>query len=113
MSRVSRRQILISIGGLAGVATAYVLLGEQFFGGYGLLTDIAAAKTIGEHHLRENGEPNLAGVRKLLVGPDDDVARAVRAAIRADFEHGRIVVVRDWRLAQTEANLCALAVRGG
>jgi hypothetical protein len=86
------------------------------------LSDPEAARRLGEDYLRSDPATTPALARAVApagVQPDDwfaDVgrgafARRVRGLAADDWKHGRVVVVQGWRLAATEARLCALYAR--
>jgi hypothetical protein len=53
------------------------------------------------------GEADAAGIRAAIAAARSR-SGTVAAAVHADFEHGRTVVVDGWILSATEARQCAL-----
>ena len=77
-----------------------------------------AARAIGEAYMRQfQVEPTRAsildhtgGARQILATARDQKAAVAGlvAAVRRDFEEGRIVQLEGWVVSRTEAELCAL-----
>jgi hypothetical protein len=120
---VTRRRLLMATGAIAGIsaigpmpATAGdgpmpAAASGQAGGLLRLLPDRAAAARIGRSYLA--AAPEEASVDRLVALLDlpdgGDAAKLFEAKRRMDFREGRTVPVEGWRLAVTEARLCALA----
>ncbi len=91
--------------------------------GYFGMTRVDAARAIGEAYLRQMGIDSspaaiLAAVAGTLALIDaartpTAVTAALVAAVRRDFQEGRVVSLQGWVLAQTEVQLCALTLLPG
>jgi hypothetical protein len=74
-------------------------------------------------HLHPNDPIGLELSRTLLVETEQpgrnrppeaaEFRRRVAAAVRSDFRNGRMVQVKGWHLATTEARLCAIVAQEG
>jgi hypothetical protein len=81
---------------------------------------IGAAKAIGEAYLRQlDVEParasileHTSGVLQILATARNQKAAltALVAAVRRDFQEGRVLAIEGWILSRTEAELCALTL---
>lgn len=88
--------------------------------GYFGTTQADAARAIGEAYLRHLGIDSsptailaaAADTIALIAAPRTQTAvtAAVVAAVRRDFQEGRIVHLHGWVLARTEAELCTLSL---
>lgn len=111
---VTRRRLLMATGAIAGISAmgSMPAAADGRAGGLlRLLPDRAAAARIGRSYLA--AAPEEASVDRLMALLDlpdgGDAARLFEARRRMDFREGRTVPVEGWRLAVTEARLCALA----
>jgi hypothetical protein len=81
---------------------------------------VDAARAIGESYLRQRGvEPirasildHAGGALQILAAARSEKAALTElvAAVRRDFQEGRIVLLEGWVLSRTEAELCALTL---
>lgn len=80
-----------------------------------LMTLPAAARAIGEGWLKDHPDASVESLSTAVYGaaqpPQSADLDALRAKIQADYAAGRMVQLSRWYLAETEARLCALAVR--
>ena len=93
---------------------------SQMAAGYFGTTHADAARAIGEAYLRHVGLDNSPAGIRAAVGDTLAVIDAARtqaaasaalvAAVRRDFQDGRIVHLHGWVLSQTEVELCALTL---
>lgn len=79
----------------------------------GLLPDVDAAIAIGNEFLAQSSDVTAlrAFATQVIVdsrGPIETQRRAISERIRSDFLADAVVTVQNWRLARTEASLCAL-----
>lgn len=111
---VTRRRMLIATGALAGasaIGPAPAFADARAGALLRLLPDRRAAARIGRSYLAANpGEASVDRLMTLLDVPEGaDAAKLIEERRRADFRDGRTTPVEGWRLAVTEARLCALA----
>lgn len=110
---------------LAALPAAPVLAAPTGWPGLvgGLLGDPRAARNIARLAMRKGLLPpspavNLAALRLALglqgeglPGPELDALRAlIRARVREDFRHGRMLDLNGWQLAVTEVQACCAAL---
>jgi hypothetical protein len=81
-----------------------------------LFRDLEKARSLGRRYLASHPEAE-AGARRLAelllrVGPSGraELARLLERRRQRDFERDRVVVLRGWVVAETEAQMCALTV---
>jgi hypothetical protein len=83
---------------------------------HALLGGVRGMRDIGEAYRRAYPTEATAGALVAAIESDGEAAQAsagtvpalMHARVRADFDHGRTVVVRGWVLSVTEARQCAL-----
>jgi hypothetical protein len=82
----------------------------------GVFGDLEKARSLGRQYLAtcpgaETGARQLAELL-LRAGPGDrgDLARLLARRRQRDFERDRVVILRGWVVAETEAQACALTV---
>lgn len=102
------------------VATPDSARTSQLAVGYFGSTQADAARAIGEAYLQHIGiEGSSAGIRAAAAGAIAliDAARtqtaitaALVAAVRRDFQEGRVIELHGWVLSRTEVELCALTL---
>jgi hypothetical protein len=124
---VSRRAVVVGIGGAATAAVVAVLVGRQLDEGEGDGTagtspatdepsDDEAIKRVGEAYraaypdeddveVLEAALPRFEGLTGQQV---QDQLSTLRDQVRADFAEGNVVMVDGWLLAATEARAAAL-----
>ena len=93
---------------------------SQLAVGYFGTTQADAARAIGEAYLRHMGvEGSRAGIRAAAAATialidaartQTAVTAALVAAVRRDFQEGRVVHLHGWVLSRTEVELCALTL---
>jgi hypothetical protein len=79
---------------------AIVTLGEKYLESWKMLADIGRQ----ELKLLENVNRFLGDPRGLA-----ELCGRIEQSIRRDFDRNRICAIGNWRLSQTESELCALA----
>jgi hypothetical protein len=72
------------------------------------------ARPVGDAYLRmhpeeRSGDALVAGLLGDAAGVSGDATSIVVERIRSDFERGRVVDLKGWRLSRTECRLAALA----
>jgi hypothetical protein len=115
-SLTRRRFLVIAVTTTAAGASLWRLLQDNRPTGIvaELFDDFGAARAVGREYLQQR--PEEAGKETLLelLSLRDDldpmvVRERMRAEVRRDYDHARVVLVSGWYLSRTEARLCALA----
>lgn len=107
---LERRQLLAALLGLgvAGLAPAVGRTEQPSLTPPG--ADVAALERIGKAWLAAHpGESRQTLAARLPAGGwNATTARTLREQVASDFRAGRVFIHRGWRLADTEAAVCAL-----
>ena len=109
--RLSRRDLLVGVAALGlfpQLARASEVEGKDAL--LSLLEDRKSAATLGGLWMKENApQPGevLARLQARLGAAGD--AEALRRAVTEDFRTGTVVTIEGWQIAETQAELCALA----
>lgn len=98
----SKRDILRALTALTALAATPALAQQT--------PDLSAGRAIGEAYLAAHPGTDRAALRRELLpnGFSDAAAGTLRARVQNDFENGRVLAYRGWRLSATEAQLFAL-----
>jgi hypothetical protein len=110
----------LSADGQAASTVSESARASQTAAGFFGTTQADAARAIGEAYLRDRGIDSspagiLAAARDTLalidaVRTQTGVTAALVAAVRRDFQEGRIIQLHGWVLSRTEVELCALTL---
>ena len=108
---ISRRGLLVGVAAL-GLLPRFAVASEVELKDalLSLLEDRRAAATLGGFWLKEDArQPGevLARLQARLGAAGD--AEALRRAVTEDFRTGTVVTLEGWQIAETQAELCALA----
>jgi len=120
---ISRRALLVAIGGLAGAGATLRMATESarrrhVAGWVDPLSGVTSATDLGVEYLSRFPDEasrnallarlqGLVPAASLLASDGDDAP--LRARVRQDFVDGDLVRLGGWRLSRTELRLCALA----
>jgi hypothetical protein len=104
-------QMLAAVVASCGLGDVYAACGAPFMDEI----DRDAARELGQQYLRANAlDAELQSIGSMVSGTRDDwqpIVDELRAAMRADYEAGRIVNLSGWFVSRTEARLLALTAR--